>query len=1518
MAGLHFDITADNTHFINSLNQTRNAVRATIKDIESQGITTEQYFNNIKQAATALAAGFSTKAFVSQMVNVRGEFQQLEVAFKTMLGSAEKADALMQQLTKTAAITPFDLQGVTNGAKQLLAYGISAEEVNDKLIHLGDIAAGLSLPLNDLVYLYGTTMTQGRMFTQDLRQFQGRGIPIAEELAKVFGTTKDKVGELVTAGKVGAKEFNQAIMAMSSEGGKFAGLMEAQSKTITGQISNIEDAIDVMFNDLGKQSEGIINGTLDVISSLVENYQKVGEVIGGLVATYGTYKAAVITVTALHGLQAAGVGALTAAETAHYGWIVLCEKAQKLLNATMLANPYVLAATAVAGLVAVMVTMKSEQERVNEAYDEYSQKKADIIRKEEEHKARIEELARVAGDETLSTETRRLALVELEQKYPAIFAKYDTEAEKLKHIRDLKAEIAALDGKGSITKASNELDNVEKRIKELEAIHTDSFINSAGGRTYTGRNRNESEEAELKALQRRRGELTNQIKKDEANTYLTNLTGISNADLEKQIAERRNLIARMDVGDKKYGKVNKGGATGVYTKDELQGQLQILQSEQSRRKKVLEDSTKDFVAEANKAYKKEQAALRKLESLTDPKKRSASKQEIDGKKVSEMSSDEFLQAVEKQQQAVAEAKKKVDVYKVKGDDKAGADAASRRQKQFELEQKEAEWKAAQKRELSEALEDAEIAGIVGDTEREIKERETQHKRKLQQIQDQADEWKKEAYKAAEERFNATNTDKSKTFADTDEGKAGWQGQKLSKEQTTTIEAQVKAENANHERAVKEQIDKEEKANAEAIRKYIEQFGDYNQQKQAIYDKANEEICELQEQMQGTMTKDTRQAIEARIALVRKGAEDEVEALDQKFGKTAHSLGELFADVSKKSVSQIDKLYKKYRAFMQYYTNDGNVSKKDLVDSYGFTEKQIDEVSEKLKTGAVSLKEYQDGLEKLQQLLNNKSPLKNFISTLEDVNKRINESLENGSFDKDAFGEGLIAVGDMIEATLPQLDKFGEAMGSIFHFDKSEYQDLVKGVESFGSIAKGVGQMYSGDYIGGAANAASGLAGMISIFSFEEEKLRDRQLKTDILSDRLSALNDSVQRLTNKMDEVYGVELLTASNEARQKAIEKQDVAIEELRNSVFRLGWGEDFLPNNKLFLAYRLNEAYGMGHDTEGRYYERNKDWIEAGYTEEQLFAHFLGQDNWEDLFATMTNEEIVNMLDDIKKNHEDWWAQIINMNEGYGEEYFNALIESYEQLEEIDRKTKESITQTGFDSVFGSFMSELENLASGSEDVFGNIADNWQKMVNKMVLYNLMGNKYKERLKDWYEMWEATYSDDNAITEQELIDLRKEYDDIVSDAAEEVRYLKDTGLLGEIDSNGSPDKSATYNSLEKWTYEQADELISRVTAMQIIGEHQYDIQQQILNTLQTKSGITTLPSSAVNHDNSMILSEALHNLAQNMSAIQGAVSEMRNIVLYHGDYFLDIGMAQKVVKELLPDISKGINDVKSAVKHL
>ena len=297
---LKWDITGDNYQFLKTLQESEDGVRHTSQVIEREGGSIETTFKRIQQAAALSVAGFSAQAFIRQAASVRGEFQKLEVAFSTMLESEEKANALMQQLTKTAAITPFDLKGVADGAKQLMAYGVAADEVNDTLIHLGDIAAGLSLPLGDLVYLYGTTMTQGRMFTQDLRQFMGRGIPLADELAKQFGVAKEKVGELVTAGKVGADEFKKAIMSLSSEGGKFGGLMEKQSKTIQGQISNIEDAIDVMFNDIGKQSEGVINASLDLVSTLVEHWEAVGTAILAAAEAYGIYKATLMTMTAFN------------------------------------------------------------------------------------------------------------------------------------------------------------------------------------------------------------------------------------------------------------------------------------------------------------------------------------------------------------------------------------------------------------------------------------------------------------------------------------------------------------------------------------------------------------------------------------------------------------------------------------------------------------------------------------------------------------------------------------------------------------------------------------------------------------------------------------------------------------------------------------------------------------------------------------------------------------------------------------------------------------------------------------------------------------------------------------------------------------------------------------------------------------------------------------------------------------------------------------------------------------------
>lgn len=298
MASIKFDITGDNSSVLKAFRGVQDGVSQTARVVEQQGQSIENVFSRIKSVASVAFAGFTAKEIISTLGTVRGEFQQFEIAFETMLGSGQKAKGMISDLANLAASTPFDMKGVVNGAKQLLAYGFAANEITDTMRRLGDVSAGLGLNLQDLTWLYGTTMVQGRLFTRDLMQFTGRGIPLTEELAKQFGVTKDKVSELVTAGKVGFPEVKKAIESLTNEGGKFGGLMEKQSHSITGQISNIQDTIEMAINDLGTQTEGLMNDALDITSTVIDHWKEIGEVILAAASAIGLYKAMAVSIAA--------------------------------------------------------------------------------------------------------------------------------------------------------------------------------------------------------------------------------------------------------------------------------------------------------------------------------------------------------------------------------------------------------------------------------------------------------------------------------------------------------------------------------------------------------------------------------------------------------------------------------------------------------------------------------------------------------------------------------------------------------------------------------------------------------------------------------------------------------------------------------------------------------------------------------------------------------------------------------------------------------------------------------------------------------------------------------------------------------------------------------------------------------------------------------------------------------------------------------------------------------------------
>lgn len=293
-----FSLELDDSKLRQQISNSQRAFEQLADNVEADGARMDDAISSIGGAVASLGAAWSMQSFATKVAEVRGEFQKLQVAMETMLQSKTKAEALMAQMVQTSATTPFGLQEVAGGAKQLLAYGLEAEKVNETLIRLGDIATGLSIPLGDLVYLYGTTMTQGRLYTQDFNQFVGRGIPLIKELSEQFGVAENKVKDLVEEGKVGFPEIQKVIESLTNAGGMFGGLMEKQSQTISGQISNIEDAFDIMFNEIGQNSEGVINSALYATSTLVENYETVAEALGTLVATYGVYKASLMALTA--------------------------------------------------------------------------------------------------------------------------------------------------------------------------------------------------------------------------------------------------------------------------------------------------------------------------------------------------------------------------------------------------------------------------------------------------------------------------------------------------------------------------------------------------------------------------------------------------------------------------------------------------------------------------------------------------------------------------------------------------------------------------------------------------------------------------------------------------------------------------------------------------------------------------------------------------------------------------------------------------------------------------------------------------------------------------------------------------------------------------------------------------------------------------------------------------------------------------------------------------------------------
>ncbi len=486
-----------------------------------------------KKALAVIGGAGVLKALGSEMIRVRGEFQSMQTAIETMVGK-DMAGQLIPQIKELAKISPLIMSDMVGAEKMMLGFNIQAEDTIKYLKAISDISMGESSKFNSLTLAFSQMSAAGKLMGQDLNQMINAGFNplqiISEKTGKSIATLKDEMSK----GAISAEMVQQAFIDATSAGGKFYNMSENASKTINGQLSMMQDALDNAFNEMGQKSEGVIMKGIQMTTSLIQNYETVGKILAGLVATYGTYRTAVMLVTAAESKHTLVEIGLTNAR-------ILARKAQLALNAAMLTNPYVLLATAVVGLGAAMWAFHDSTTAAEKAQKRFNEKQKEAAKQEQEHKQKIDSLVESSRDIALADLQRGQSLAELRKEYPKIFDKYDIETIKLADILKLKREIAEEDAKRAGEKKEKEFSDIEKEIKYYENL-LKSLSGQQGVDGYVKK---------LKELRATRDVMLQDKGKGISEQFISSLKDIDISEFDRYISELEKRIK----GQSENGKI---------------------------------------------------------------------------------------------------------------------------------------------------------------------------------------------------------------------------------------------------------------------------------------------------------------------------------------------------------------------------------------------------------------------------------------------------------------------------------------------------------------------------------------------------------------------------------------------------------------------------------------------------------------------------------------------------------------------------------------------------------------------------------------------------------------------------------------------------------------------------------------------------------------------------------------------------------------------------------------------------
>ena len=997
---LLFQVRADQSQIQKDVEAIKKQFEQMTNKAVEEGKKQANVWQTLLKGATAYFTLQGAQSFISQMVAVRSQFQQLEISFGTMLKSKEKANELMAQLTDLAAKTPFGLEEVSEGAKKLLAFQVPAEEVTETLRRMGDVASGLGVPMGQLIHVYGQVKAQGKLMTNDLYQFMNAGIPIIAELSKVVGKSETEIKDMVSAGKIGFTEIQAVIKNMTNEGGLFYNLMAEQSKSLGGQISNLKDNFDQMLNEIGKSSEGIVSGAIKGVSFLVENYEIIGKLIAGLIVSYGTYRAALIATAAVQQVVAARTAGMTVAEMAHYTWLVLVEKAQKLLNLTMLANPYALAAAALVGLAAALWSLKESTDANAEATERHNQLRKEQADAIDEEKNRISNLISTIQDETKSWNERNKAFLALRNSTDGVLNKYSTLNQMLREmsqvLKDINGRYETMNEKMSrdaVKKTNDLIKSKEEQIKKLEEEikRTASSDRRTALRMDIANIRKGIEQDELLKQKQKR-----EVVKNDVSNYESALSGKSLEQIQaekKLIIEAYNLRkkqAKDSIANHSIAKIDSNNPYLKYDWNEL-GMFNEATERQIKLKQQEKTQTTDFIAK-----KEEILALQNKINKAESKNKNS--RSVDNKDLSDLEAKK------------TKLKELIDEYK----QGTGIDLSQKNTSKTKATKPELPTFDTEKaqRDHNRQIQD----DLFAREEARIKIMQDGAEKRLAIIQLEYDKQEEEIRRRSEDQLAA--------FIETEKQKAEAQGKwKKGQDFDTNTEAinaekarlaenekVLLADNAEYQRMQQEQVYKD----------LLEKYQTYTDQRKAIEEKYNADIAALQAKLGA----DAPQVKKAQDEKAR-----ELKKLDILYKKEGTAIAKLFDNLRKKTVKEIRQTIAEAEAEIDQLASNLDMGDKDNVEYIQSLRQQLEQTRDtadrsdtvfgKLGTNIKNLFKAKPNTAEWQEafngMLSSAQSITGQFSQLGDEFERLGQSTGNSSLEK--LGRTLQNVGNLLNRTM---------------------------------------------------------------------------------------------------------------------------------------------------------------------------------------------------------------------------------------------------------------------------------------------------------------------------------------------------------------------------------------------------------------------------------------------------------------------------------------------------------------------